>query len=71
MDEAVILMMILSGIVALIAYRAKSRAIMLLSSFGWIISGLQLITGDPDTPVFIFLFFVAISAAQFMIVGDN
>ena len=71
MEEAVILMMILSGVVTLIAYRARSPAVMLLSSFGWIISGLQLITGDPEAPVFIFLFFVAIAAGQFLLVGDR
>ena len=71
MTDAVILMMILSGIVALIAWKAKSRAVMILASFGWVISGLQLISTDPEIPVFSFLFFIAISAAEFLLVGDS
>ena len=72
MTDAVILMMILSGVVALIAWRSKSRAIMILASFGWIITGLQLITTEAETiPPFVFLFFLGVSAAEFMLVGDN
>ena len=71
MTDAVILMMILSGVVALIAWKAQSRAIMILAAFGWIITGLQLITTEPEIPPFIFLFFMGVSAAEFMLVGDN
>lgn len=71
MPDAVMLLMILSGIISLIAYRAKSRAVMLIASIGWIITGLQLITSDPDYPVFTFVFFVAIAAGLFMLVGDR
>ena len=71
MSDAVILMMILSGAVALIAWRSKSRALMILPSLGWVISGLQLITTEADIPPFVFLFFLGVSAAEFMLVGDN
>ena len=70
MDEAVILMMILSGIVMLIAYRAKSRVVLLVGSLGWIITGLTLLNSDPETPAYTFMFFVAVAAAPFLLVGD-
>lgn len=71
MEEAVILLMVLSAIISLIAYRAKSRAVMLVASIGWIVAGLQLLTSDPDFPVFAFAFFVAIAAGLFALVGDR
>lgn len=71
MEEAVILLLILSGIISLIAYRAKSRLVMLIGSLGWIITGLQLLTTEPDFPVYAFAFFVAIAAGSFALVGDR
>lgn len=71
MEDAVILLMVLSGILSLIAYRAKSRAVMLIASLGWVITGLQLITSDPSIPVFVFAFFVAIAAGMYVLVGDR
>lgn len=71
MEDAVILLLILSGIITLIAYRAKHRAVMLIASLGWIITGLQLISSDPSIPVFVFAFFVAIAAGSFALVGDR
>lgn len=71
MEDAVILLLILSGIITLIAYRAKNRAVMLIASIGWIITGLQLISSDPSMPVFVFAFFVAIAAGLFALVGDR
>lgn len=72
MEEAAVLLMILSGIIMVIAWRAKSRLVMFIGSIGWIITGLQFLLNDPDMPAYTFLFCAAIAAAPFLLVnGDS
>ena len=68
MDEFVILLMILSGLITIIGYKVKSKYIILISSIGWVISGLQLITVEPDIPGYVIAFYLAIAAGVYFLV---
>ena len=69
MVDWLILLIVLSGILTFMGHYVRSRPIVMLSSFAWMITGLQIITTDETIPSYTILFFIAIAVSVYFLVG--